>query len=47
MTDETNEYLSRIAKALKLIEGLESLDSEQLFLLDRILRGESNEKNDN
>ena len=38
--EEDDQYLKRVAKALKFIEGLESLDEEQLFLLRRILTGE-------
>ena len=34
------EYLVRVAKALKFIEGLDHLDGEQLFELEKILRGE-------
>ena len=35
-----DEYLDRVIKALKFLEGLETLDEEQLFLLKKILRGE-------
>lgn len=35
-----DEYLVRVAKALKFIEGLDHLDGEQLFELEKILRGE-------
>lgn len=35
-----DEYLVRVAKALKFLEGLDTLDGEQLFLLKKILRGE-------
>lgn len=35
------EYLVRVAKALKFIEGLDHLDGEQLFELEKILRGEN------
>lgn len=38
--EEDDQYLKRVAKALKFLEGLESLDAEQLFLLRRILKGE-------
>lgn len=34
------DYLVRVAKALKFIEGLDHLDGEQLFELEKILRGE-------
>lgn len=34
------EYLVRVAKALKFIEGLDHLDGEKLFELEKILRGE-------
>ncbi len=34
------EYLVRVAKALKFIESLDHLDGEQLFELEKILRGE-------
>lgn len=34
------EYLVRVAKALKFLEGLDHLDGEQLFELEKILRGE-------
>lgn len=36
-----DEYLVRVAKALKFLEGLETLDTEQLYLLKKILRGET------
>lgn len=36
-----DEYLVRVAKALKFIEGLDHLDGEQLFELEKILRGEA------
>lgn len=45
--EEDDQYLKRVAKALKFLEGLESLDSEQLFLLKRILKGETYEKSNN
>lgn len=35
-----DEYLVRVAKALKFLEGLDHLDGEQLFELEKILRGE-------
>lgn len=36
-----DEYLVRVAKALKFLEGLDHLDGEQLFELEKILRGEN------
>ena len=33
-------YKSRIYKALKYLEGLDSLDGEQLYELEKILKGE-------
>lgn len=43
--ERDDEYLIRVAKALSMLDGLETLDEEQVFLLRRILRGELNEKN--
>lgn len=45
--EEDDEYLKRVAKALSMLDGLETLDQEQMFLLKKILRGESNEENNN
>jgi hypothetical protein len=36
-----DEYLVRVAKALKFLEGLDHLDGEQLYELEKILRGET------
>ena len=33
-------YKGRIYKALKYMEGLDSLDAEQFYMLEKILKGE-------
>lgn len=37
---KAKKYKSRIYKALKYMESLDSLDSEQFYILEKILKGE-------